>query len=116
MCVASKKTFVDNEDRKLVVATKFPRIAKKYYAEKGRDIDIVKLHGSIELAPILGLSDVIVDIVETGKTLLENDLIPFETILQISARLIANKSSYKFKYDEIKQLTDKLNAYCEQNK
>ena len=101
MAVAAKKDFRDNTDRTLRVATKFSNIAAKYYAEKCRDIDIIHLNGSIEIAPILGLSDVIVDIVETGKTLLENDLIPFETIIPISARLIANKSSYQFKKETI---------------
>ncbi len=101
MAVAAKKDFRDNTDRTLRVATKFSNIAAKYYAEKCRDIDIIHLNGSIEIAPILGLSDVIVDIVETGKTLIENDLIPFETIIPISARLIANKSSYQFKKETI---------------
>ena len=101
MAVAAKKDFRDNTDRTLRVATKFSNIAAKYYSEKCRDIDIIHLNGSIEIAPILGLSDVIVDIVETGKTLLENDLIPFETIIPISARLIANKSSYQFKKETI---------------
>ena len=101
MAVAAKKDFRDNTDRTLRVATKFSNIAANYYAEKCRDIDIIHLNGSIEIAPILGLSDVIVDIVETGKTLIENDLIPFETIIPISARLIANKSSYQFKKETI---------------
>lgn len=104
MCVAGKKDFRDRRDRTLRVATKFPKIAKGYYSAQSRDIDIIKLHGSIELAPLLGLSDVIVDIVETGKTLLENDLEVKETIVPISARLIANKVSYKFKHEEITQL------------
>lgn len=104
MCVAGKKDFRDRRDRTLRVATKFPKIAKGYYSAQSRDIDIIKLHGSIELAPLLGLSDVIVDIVETGKTLLENDLEVKETIIPISARLIANKVSYKFKYEEITRL------------
>ena len=97
MAVAAKKSFRDNPERTLRVATKFTNIARNYYAGQCRDIDIIHLNGSIELAPILGLSDVIVDIVETGKTLLENDLEPVETIVPISARLIANKASYKFK-------------------
>ena len=97
MAVAGKKDFFDNNDKTLRVATKFPNIAKAYYESKSREIDIIKLNGSIELAPVLGLSDVIVDIVETGKTLYENDLEPFETIVPISARLISNKVSYKFK-------------------
>ena len=108
MAVAAKKDFRDNLDTTLRVATKFSNIAAKYYAEKCRDIDIIHLNGSIEIAPILGLSDVIVDIVETGKTLLENDLEPFETIVPISARLIANKSSYKFKNEMIERVRKSL--------
>lgn len=108
MCVAGKKDFRDRRDRTLRVATKFPKIAKGYYSAQSRDIDIIKLHGSIELAPLLGLSDVIVDIVETGKTLLENDLEVKQTIVPISARLIANKVSYKFKYEEITQLCGRM--------
>ena len=108
MCVAAKKTFRDSMDRTLRVATKFPRIAKAYYSSLSREIDIIKLHGSIELAPILGLSDVIVDIVETGNTLRENHLAPLETIVDISARFICNKVSYKFKYQEILAMRDAL--------
>ena len=110
MAVAAKKDFCDRRDRKLRVATKFPNIAKSYYKKQSREIDIIKLNGSIELAPILGLSDVIVDIVETGKTLYENDLEPKETIVPISARLVANKVSYKFKNAEITELCDKVSA------
>ena len=84
------------------------RCAKKYYASKSRDIDIIQLNGSIEIAPILGLSDVIVDIVETGTTLKENDLEVVETIFPISARLIANKSGFKFKTSEIEELTRRV--------
>lgn len=94
----------------LRVATKFPNIARTYYAEKSRDIDIIKLNGSIELAPILGLSDVIVDIVETGATLRENGLSELEPIVPISARLIANKASYKFKYERISELVGNIAA------
>ncbi len=97
MAVAGKKGFRDQKGQTLRVATKFPNIAAAYYSEKCRDIDIIKLNGSIEIAPILGLSDVIVDIVETGTTLKENDLVPMETIVPISARLIANKAAYQFK-------------------
>ena len=110
MAVAAKKDFRDNTENTLRVATKFPNIAKDYYSKKGRDIDIIKLNGSIEIAPILGLSDVIVDIVETGKTLLENDLEPKETIVPISARLIANKSSFKFKMEQIENIKNGLKA------
>ena len=104
MAVAAKKGFRDNPERTLRVATKFTRIAREYYAGLGRDIDIIHLNGSIEIAPILGLSDVIVDIVETGKTLLENDLEPIETIVPISARLIANKASFKFHSEQIEAI------------
>lgn len=104
MAVAAKNDFCDDTSKTLRVATKFSNIAKKYYAEKCRDIDIIHLNGSIEIAPILGLSDVIVDIVETGKTLYENNLAPFETIVPISARLIANKASFKFKTEKIEQI------------
>lgn len=114
MAVAAKKDFKDDRNRTLTVATKFTNIAKKYYAEQGRDIDIVHLNGSIELAPILGLSDVIVDIVETGTTLKENDLIVVEKFVPISARLIANKSSFKFKTDKIEDIQQKLKKLTEQ--
>ena len=104
MAVAAKKDFCDRRDRTLRVATKFPNIAKSYYSSLSREIDIIKLNGSIELAPILGMSDVIVDIVETGKTLYENDLEPKSDIVNISARLVANKASYKFKNERIKEI------------
>ena len=108
MAVAAKSDFRDNTERVLKVATKFPNIAKGHYSSMGRDIDIIKLNGSIEIAPILGLSDVIVDIVETGTTLKENDLVVYDTIVNISARLIANKSSFKFKNAEIENIRTKL--------
>ena len=108
MCVAGPKNFEDDESRSLRVATKFVNIAKRHYAELGRDIDIIKLNGSIELAPILGLSDVIVDIVETGTTLKENDLAVIEEFMPVSARFIANKASSKFKEKELQILLQKL--------
>ena len=108
MAVAAKRDFHDDNLTTLKVATKFENIAKRYYASKGRDIDIIKLNGSIELAPILSLSDVIVDIVETGTTLKENDLEVFETVFPISARLIANKSSFKFKTREIEKIVESI--------
>ena len=108
MAVAAKNGFHDSNTRTLRVATKFTEIAKKYYSSIGRDIDIIKLNGSIEIAPILGLSDVIVDIVETGTTLRENNLEVIETIVPISARLIANKASFKFKTAEIESLVEGL--------
>ena len=108
MAVAAPAEFHDNENRTLRVATKFTNIAADYYAGIGREIDIIKLNGSIELAPILGLSDVIVDIVETGTTLKENNLAVMQTILPISARLIANKSSFQFKGAQIEELLCRL--------
>ena len=116
MAVAAKKDFYDNKKRTLRVATKFSNIAKKYYREQGRDIDIIHLNGSIEIAPILGLSDVIVDIVETGTTLKENNLEVVETIVPISARLIANKSGYKFKNNEIENIVKELSNKVEDAK
>ena len=115
MAVAAKKDFYDNTGKTLRVATKFANIAKKYYASKCRNIDIIKLNGSIELAPILELSDVIVDIVETGTTLRENNLEVFETIVPISARLIVNKSSFKFKTEEIEKIACSLKEQVEAN-
>ena len=108
MCVAGPKDFVDDPGRTLRVATKFVNIAKDYYAAQGRDIDIIKLNGSIELAPILGLSDVIVDIVETGTTLKENGLAVLTEFMPISARFISNRASYQFKRREIDTLLGKL--------
>ena len=108
MCVAAKNDFRDDPDRVLRVATKFSRIARNFYAGRSRDIDIIHLQGSIEIAPILDMTDVIVDIVETGTTLKENNLSPVETIVPISARFIANKVSYKFKHEAIQRLYESL--------
>ena len=113
MAVAAPKGFRDNTAATLKVATKFSNIAAKHYAKKSRDIDIIHLNGSIELAPILGLSDVIVDIVETGKTLIENGLEPIEDIVPISARLIANKAHYGFKTDKINEIKNSLEKILE---
>ena len=110
MAVAAKKDFYDDNEKTLKVATKFVNIAKNFYASRCRDIDIIKLNGSIEIAPILGLSDVIVDIVETGTTLRENNLEVVETVVPISARLIANKASFKFKTEEIEKIVDSMKA------
>ena len=116
MAVAAKKDFRDNPSKTLRVATKFTNIAREYYAGKCRDIDIIHLNGSIELAPILGLSDVIVDIVETGKTLLENGLGPYETVVPISARVIANKANFKFKGERVEAIVEGLASVCAENK
>ena len=108
MAVAAPAGFRDDPNRTLRVATKFSRIARDYYSSIGRDIDIIHLNGSIEIAPILGLSDVIVDIVETGTTLRENNLVVQETVFPISARLIANKAIFKFKSEAIQKLVKAL--------
>ena len=108
MAVAGPRSFRENGERTLRVATKFSNIAENYYASMGKDIDIIHLNGSIEIAPILGLSDVIVDIVETGATLKANNLAVLETVCPISARLISNKSSYKFKTAEIEAVAESL--------
>lgn len=113
MAVAAKADFKDDRSRTLRVATKFSKIAKSYYSSIGRDIDIIHLNGSIELAPILGLSDVIVDIVETGATLRENNLAVVEKFQPISARLIANKASFKFNLKRIDEIRDSLSAIIE---
>ena len=108
IAVAAQKDFYDDTDTTLRVATKFVNVAENFYAKKCREIDIIPLNGSIELAPILDLSDVIVDIVETGKTLYENNLEPIEDIVNISARLISNKASYQFKNETIENIKNSL--------
>ena len=108
MAVAGKKDFRYDMSRTLRVATKFKNIASAHYLSKGMDIDIIHLNGSIEIAPILDLSDVIVDIVETGTTLKENDLEVIEEIVPISARFIANKTSYKFKSEAIDKIVKQM--------
>lgn len=114
MAVAAKKDFRDDHNRTLRVATKFSRIARTYYEGLGREIDMIHLNGSIELAPILGLSDVIVDIVETGSTLRENNLQVVEEIVPISARLIANKAGFKFKNKAVEAVRKSLQAQVEE--
>jgi ATP phosphoribosyltransferase len=116
MAVAAMAGFRDDVRRRLRVATKFAGIAEQHYASLGREIDIIHLNGSIEIAPILGLSDVIVDIVETGTTLRENNLEVVETIVDISARLIANKANFKFKNEPIERLVASLSAQIEENR
>lgn len=106
MCVAGPAGFKEDPSRPLRAATKFMNIARAHYAARGRDIDLIRLNGSIELAPLLGLSDVIVDIVETGTTLKENGLAVIEEFMPISARLIANKASWQFKRQGIEALAE----------
>lgn len=108
MCVAASADYRENPSRTLRVATKFVSIAKRYYASQNRDIEIIHLTGSIELAPILGLADVIVDIVESGSTVRENNLRILTEFMPISARFICNKASFKFKNAVITDMTQKL--------
>ena len=108
MVVAAPEGFSDESEYPLRVATKFVNIAQDYYASVGRDIDIIHLNGSIEIAPILGLSDVIVDLVETGRTLRENNLRVYEEIMDISTRLIANRSGYNVKSEAITEMLERL--------
>ncbi len=115
MAVAAKRDFVDRGERTLRVATKFPKIASSYYSSICRDIDIIKLNGSIEIAPILNLSDVIVDIVETGTTLKENDLEVKKEIVALSARVIVNRASYKFKNAQIEKILKALKEQVKQD-
>ena len=111
--IKGRKIFMD--DTILKVATKFPEIAKKYFDSKGQKIRIIKLNGSIELAPILGLSDVIVDIVETGNTLKANGLEVLEDMYDVSAMVISNRISYKFKRKEIKEIIELISKEDEKN-
>ena len=113
---AASVRFREDTQRPLRVATKYPQIAKRFYAEESREIEVIKLNGSIELAPLLGLSDVIVDIVETGTTLKQNDLEVTRDIVPISARFIANKSAMKFKEREIGALVESIGAELEARK
>ena len=99
-----------NLNRNLRVATKYPNVAKEFYHRKGIDVDIIKLNGSVELGPVIGLSDVIVDIVESGKTLEANGLTVLEDICPSTARLIVNKVSLKIKSEEICPLIEKMKA------
>lgn len=102
--VAAPNGYEFKTGRKLRVATKYPNVVKSYFKQKGRPIEIIKLTGSVELAPLMGLSDVIVDIVESGKTLKENGLAVLENICDISARLIINKVSFKTKSERVERI------------
>lgn len=95
------------------IATKYPNVAREYFKGKGQDIEIIKMEGSVELAPLVGLADAIIDIVETGNTLKENGLIVFEDICSISARMIVNKNSIKIKKKEITEIIEKVEGCVE---
>ena len=94
----------------LRVATKYPEVARRYFDRRGQQVEIIKLYGSMELAPLVGMADLIVDIRETGATLVANDLEVIETICDISSRLIVNKASMKMKHEKIHRLIDGLSA------
>ncbi|MCF0106673.1 MAG: ATP phosphoribosyltransferase [Holdemanella sp.] len=97
------------------IGTKYPTVANSYFLSKGMDVEIIKIDGSVELAPILGLCDGIVDIMETGTTLKENGLVVLDTVCDISARVIVNKASFKLKRDEIMQVINDLKGVVEKN-
>ena len=111
--MAAPAGFSDDGRGTLRVATKYVNSARDYYASVGRDIDVIALNGSIELAPVLGLSDVIVDIVQTGRTLKENGLEVVNDIAPVSARLIANKANYEFKRARINEIVQALSTQKE---
>ncbi len=110
MCVAGPKSKIEvlNSGKTIRVATKYPNIASRYFEKTNRSVEIIKLNGSVELGPVVQLSDVIVDIVESGKTLAENGLEVLEEIEQLSARLVVNNASLKVKYEEINKILDGL--------
>ena len=116
MAVAGFRGTRISTDRTLRVATKYPNIAREYFRSQSIEIEIIQLHGSIEIAPILHMSDVIVDIVETGTTLRENNLEPLETIVPISARLIANKASYQFNRERMLEMCWRMDALRNERK
>ena len=98
---------------RLKVATKYPQISRKFFLDQGRQVELIKLYGSMELAPIVGLADIIVDLVDTGKTLKANGLEPIEHIMDISSRLIVNRASLKMKNQAIKNLVERLEQAVE---
>lgn len=113
LAVPEGADFYDGYDVKRL-ASKYPHVTRDYFARKGMDVDIIKIEGSVELAPLLGLVDGIVDLVETGNTLRENGLVAIEDVMQVSARLIVNVVSMKLKKDEINTLIDKIERLREE--
>lgn len=99
--------FVPHEGR-LRVATKFVNVARQYFAEQGKQVEVIKLYGSMELGPIVGLSDLIVDVVDTGNTLKANGLKPMDHIADVSSRLVVNKASLKMQHDRIQQMVEQM--------
>lgn len=113
-CLASVASYEPTSPRRKVIATKYPNVAANYFREKGQDVEIIKIEGSVEIAPLLGLADAIVDIVETGETLRENGLVIFDKLAPISARLIVNRTALKKQTTAIFKLIDQLDAYLQQ--
>ena len=113
LAVPEGADFYDGYDVKRL-ASKYPHVTRDYFARKGMDVDIIKIEGSVELAPLLGLVDGIVDLVETGNTLRENGLVAIEDVMQVSARLIVNVVSMKLKKDEINTLIDNIERLKEE--
>lgn len=110
LSVAAPRGYVPQAGKRLRVATKYPEITKRHYAARGQQVEIIKLYGSMELAPLVGLSDVIVDLVATGKTLLANGLIEIEHITEVTSRLVVNKASMKMKHARIRELLAQFEA------
>lgn len=108
--VASTEEYQPEDHKRKRIATKYPTVASAHFRSKGEDVDIIKIEGSVEIAPVLGLADAIVDIVETGTTLKENGLSIYEDICRISARMIVNKATLKRKRQEIFELFEQLEA------
>lgn len=115
-CVASLPSYNPNSYKKKRIATKYPNFTSTYFRNKGEDVEIIKIEGSVEIAPLLGLADAVVDIVETGNTLRENGLVVFEEMYPISARMIVNKAALKTKKDEIFNIINKLECLVVQSK
>ena len=105
-------TNIFNRIGHIKIGSKYPNVSKKYFEGKGMDVEIIKIEGSVELAPILGISEGIVDIMETGTTLKENGLIVVDEICDISSRVIVNKSSFKLKRNEINEVIDRIRIAC----
>lgn len=110
LSVAAPKGFTATPGKRLRVATKYPEITKRHYAARGEQVEIIKLYGSMELAPLVGLSDVIVDLVATGKTLVANGLVEIEHVAEVSSRLVVNKAAMKMKHARIQALLDQLGS------
>ena len=98
---------------RLKVATKYPEITRRFFLEQGRQVELIKLYGSMELAPVVGLADIIVDLVQTGNTLKANGLTPLETIMNISSRLIVNRAALKMKNKAVRELVERIETAVE---